>query len=203
MTFIDEMLTLHINACHLCWVATLVTRFTCVFSSFTSINFQKLQYLSSNTLTIRLNPRHPWWRHSGYITCQSKTVAFSYILILYCLYGWWYCDLNTNKFILHVKKDVMSCTYTWGKNGSLKSFKPLFRSLIFTALVVNFIVVVKNICKLGWQLTTKHKQFHVYKNGVDSPVASKSMAWIFLKRILSVFLSWSFFFLCYLNLNYF
>ena len=161
VAFKDEMLTLHINACHLCWVATLVTRFTCVFSSFTPVNFHKLQYLFSNTLTIGLNPRHPWWRQSRYITCQSKIVAFSYILISNCLYGWWYCDLNTKKTSYLCKEGCYVMHMYMGKNGSSKSFKPLFTSLICTALLMIFIVVVKNIFKLGWQLITKQKQFHV------------------------------------------
>lgn len=126
-----------------------------IMRSHVHINHNKLHVVSDGS-----HPRSPerkyvsfphrWCGDSWYNICQSQIVAFSYTLILYCLYGWRYCNLSTNNLIIYVR--WMLCH---GKKWvSKKSLKPLFRILRFAALLIIFIVSIKIIGKLGWLLTT-------------------------------------------------
>ena len=63
-----HVLTLHINICRLCCIATLITGFTFVFTGLSPVNVFNPQHVSIVTLTTGLNPRYCWCGDSRYLT---------------------------------------------------------------------------------------------------------------------------------------
>ena len=90
-----QLLTLRVNSCCRWCIATFITSFTPVFSSFTSVYMGEHQLTSINTLmTVNLDPRHYWWRSPWCITRQSHIATFCYCVIFYCLYGRRHCEIK-------------------------------------------------------------------------------------------------------------
>ena len=101
---LQNLLTLHSNINSLWCTPTLIASFTSVFSSFTSVNVDKLQYTAVSLLTTgNIKPKHRRLRGPRCITKHTSIVTFNKKLIFDRLDGCRHCNQITLSFycVLH------------------------------------------------------------------------------------------------------